>query len=154
MSRTILITALTLFFFASNGQHFKNYLRCEVKSTLLKVPLTNGEFSEWRPIGDLDSAVQSNIIFDFNKMRIIWDVRSKKHGNNIEDSEEIFEIEKINEDSTYSDFGFTSLKIEARNDKKMKIDYELIGFAFEDCGHLFLIQNDKNFKSKQELIVN
>jgi hypothetical protein len=92
MKRTMLLLGISLLYLNSDGQHFKKYLRCEVKSSLFKVELENGRLSEWRPLGDLDSSVQSNIVFDFNKMRMIWDIRSRKSNSNIEDAEDVYEI--------------------------------------------------------------
>jgi hypothetical protein len=148
-----LIVASFFISLSSSAQHFKRYLRCQVKSSLFKVELENGNLSEWRSLGDMDSAVRSDIIFDFNKMRIIWDVRAKKNGSSIEDNEEVYDIEQLSEDSTYYDYGFTTLKIKAKNAKKEELNYELVGITVDDCGHLYLIENGKKFKSKDDLIV-
>lgn len=155
MTRISFAIIFSVIFLQVNAQHFKKYIRCEVKSSLFKVSLQNGGLSEWRPFGDLDSSVRSNIIFDFNKMRMIWDVRSRKPNSNIEDDEQVYEIKDLVEDTTYSDFGFLSLKFKCTGEKNKSItQYELIGFSLEDCGHLYLIENTKNYKSKQELVID
>jgi hypothetical protein len=133
------------------GQENNNILRCEIKSSLFKVPLQDGTLSKWRPLGKFDESVLTTISFDFEKMKIVWDSKSRTNDPNFKSTIEVDEINKLIKDTTYQDFGFTSIMLKCTNEKKESVTYELIEFKLDNCYSLFLIDNSKEFKSKQEL---
>lgn len=153
MIRLLIVVEFILLGFHGNSQVGNNILRCEVKSTLIKVPLTNGRLSEWRPFGDLDETMQTNIVFDFTKMKMYLDIKAKNNDKNFEGGIRVYDIDKMVNDTTYSDFGFASLKLSCTDEKKKVINYELIEFTLDGFYRLYLIDNSKNLKTKEELLV-
>jgi len=151
MKNYIFSIAFSLTQFLAIGQENNTILRCEIKSSLFKVPLQDGTLSNWRPLGKFDESVLTTISFDFEKMRIVWDSKSRTNDPNFKSTIEISEINKLTKDTTYQDFGFTSVILKCTNEKKEPVTYELIEFKLDNCYSLFLIDNSKDFKSKQEL---
>lgn len=133
------------------GQQQSGILRCEVESTAFKITLQNGTLSDWRPLGKLDETVVSTITFDFDKKRIFWDTKSRTYDPDFKETIEVYDINKLTRDTTYSDFGFTTIILKCINEKKQIMNYELIEFNLDNCYSLFLVENSKKFKSKHEL---
>src|SRR6266511_3276794 len=98
MRHLLIIVTIILVGFSVKAQEVNKILRCEVKSTLLKVPLEDGSISEWRSFGNLDETMQTNIIFDFTKMKIFWDIKAKNNDKDYEGGVEVYDVNRIEKD--------------------------------------------------------
>lgn len=129
---------------------FTQIIRFEIISTEVMVPLEGGT-REWRSVGDMDSKMESKITLDFSKRKLFWDSKSRDGDKNSDGGIHVFSISSFKVDTTYLDFGFNTLRLNCTDDKNKIINYEIIEYQLQDCRELYLIVNEKDYKSRSKL---
>ena len=147
---------ITVFSILLTNNSFSQILKFKVKESLIKIEMTDGSFSQWRPQVKKEYGSASTLTFDFKLKKMFWDIKFSADLQGMPDENDVYEIENYAIDNEYKDFGFTVIKLKVNRKESslsyvptnVELDYQLLFFDVNGISTTYLIDNGDEIKSK------